>query len=290
MVKAKNINLYLMDGTPTGRVKCTLANWTGLVYRIPRVSIKDAKEIQYLHQTGVYLLFGIDEKTDNPKVYVGQAAIRKNGNGLLGRIEEHVREDWWNTAVIFTNANDSLGQTEISYLENKFYNLAKEKNRYELANMNEPTSGNTTEEKQTELDEYAEYAQLVMGTLGFPVFESKRNNDTSGRKSDNKPTQTLYCHSNNADGSGYRTSEGFLLLKGSVVSPGLTASCPSGTKKLREKYANLINDEFKTTDDIIFTSPSAAASFITGNSRNGNIEWKNKKGVTLKDIESQIAS
>ena len=32
----KNINLFLMDGTMEGRVKCGLANWTGLAYKIPR--------------------------------------------------------------------------------------------------------------------------------------------------------------------------------------------------------------------------------------------------------------
>ena len=32
--RGKSINLFLMDGTATGRVKCTLANWTGVAYKI----------------------------------------------------------------------------------------------------------------------------------------------------------------------------------------------------------------------------------------------------------------
>lgn len=30
MNKSKNFNLFLIDGEVTGRIKCTLANWTGL--------------------------------------------------------------------------------------------------------------------------------------------------------------------------------------------------------------------------------------------------------------------
>ena len=30
MANGKNFNLFLMDGEATGRIKCTLANWTGI--------------------------------------------------------------------------------------------------------------------------------------------------------------------------------------------------------------------------------------------------------------------
>ena len=39
-------------------------------------------------------------------------------------------------------------------------------------------------------------------------------------------------------------------------------------------------------EDILFSSPSGAAAFVCGGSANGNLEWKNAKGVTLKEIES----
>ena len=36
MVKrGKNINLYLIDGDVNRRIKCTLANWTGVIFKIP---------------------------------------------------------------------------------------------------------------------------------------------------------------------------------------------------------------------------------------------------------------
>lgn len=58
-------------------------------------------------------------------VYVGQAGVRKNGEGILFRLQEHKRnpdKDYWTEAVVFTTSNNSFGPTEISYLENRFCN------------------------------------------------------------------------------------------------------------------------------------------------------------------------
>ncbi|MDD3184186.1 MAG: hypothetical protein PHT76_02640 [Anaerostipes sp.] len=33
MARGKSINMYLMDGDVNGRIKCTLANWTGLLLK-----------------------------------------------------------------------------------------------------------------------------------------------------------------------------------------------------------------------------------------------------------------
>ena len=48
MPRGKSLNLYLMDGSVNGRVKCTLANWTGLAFKIPRTALdlcRDRKEL-----------------------------------------------------------------------------------------------------------------------------------------------------------------------------------------------------------------------------------------------------
>lgn len=75
MALGKNINLFLMDGTVEGPIKCTLANWTGVAYKIPRNKIKEAKSIEYLNQTGVYFLLGFCEESDKPVAYIGQAGM-----------------------------------------------------------------------------------------------------------------------------------------------------------------------------------------------------------------------
>lgn len=80
MPRSKTIKLFLMDGEPSGRIKCSLANWTGIAYKIPRTALDKCKDLDILKQSGVYFLFGTD-KADNTVVYIGQAGVRKNGKG-----------------------------------------------------------------------------------------------------------------------------------------------------------------------------------------------------------------
>ena len=153
-VRGKSINLYLMDGSADGRIKCTLANWTGIAYRIPRTDIDLCKDRDHLKQSGVYFLFGVSDETGEPVVYIGQAGERKNGEGILQRLQEHKKssdKDYWTEAVVFTTAGNTFGPTEISYLENRFCTLAVEAKRYVVKNANDPTQGHVTEEKESEL-------------------------------------------------------------------------------------------------------------------------------------------
>lgn len=54
---------------------------------------------------------------------------------------------------MLTTQNNSFGPTEISYLENKFTNMAIETERYKVRNGNDQNPGNVTEEKESELEE-----------------------------------------------------------------------------------------------------------------------------------------
>ena len=80
--RGKSINLYLMDGTAVGRIKCTLANWTGVAYKLPRTELDKCTERDDLRQSGVYFLFGSSDQTGENVVYIGQAGSRKNGEGI----------------------------------------------------------------------------------------------------------------------------------------------------------------------------------------------------------------
>lgn len=73
----KNIQLYLMDGDASGRIKCSLVNWTGVAYKIPRTELDKCKDRADLKQSGVYFLFGKSDETEKEVVYIGQAGARK---------------------------------------------------------------------------------------------------------------------------------------------------------------------------------------------------------------------
>lgn len=296
-MRGKSINLFLMDGTPNGRMKCTLANWTGVAYKIPRTSIEKCLDRGDLKQSGVYFLFGVSDDSGKPVVYIGQAGARKNGEGILNRLQEHKRnpdKDYWNEAVVFTTSNNSFGPTEISYLENRLCSLANSAERYEIKNGNNPTLGNITEEKESELEEFIDFAKVIMGTMGHKVFEPlisepeptiknmSAQNETElelflSRKS-RKSTQTLKA-------SCKQTNEGFVVLKGSLIKKIDSPSIQPGIKKARK---NAIIDETGILQkDVIFRSPSYAAAFVIGGHVNGLTEWKTSDGTTLKELESK---
>jgi len=286
MNNSKSINVFLADGSPNGLIKCTIANWNGVAYKIPRIDLDKYKDRDHLKQTGIYFLFGKNDDDDSDLVYIGQAKERKNGEGILYRLQEHIRnpdKDYWTEAIAFTNNDNSLGPTETYYLEHKFCKIAKDAKRYEVKNGNDPNPGNVKEEKECELEEFIEYAKLVMAILGHKVFipTSEKVSDAEeqllylSKKSDNKKKAT-----------GKLTSEGFLVLKDSYVNPDTSESLNSGYKNLRKKYSAKINiDVLK--EDILFTSPSGASSFVLGRNSDGRTDWKTVDGKSLKDVENE---
>lgn len=281
-VRGKSINLYLMDGESNGRIKCSLTNWTGVAYKIPRTEIDNSKEIEQLSHNGVYFLFGTSENGENV-VYIGQARTRKNGKGLLGRIhEQHPSIDYWTDAVLLTTRDDYFGPTEISYLENRFCNMAKEIGRCFVVNGNEPASGKLTEEKESEMEEFIDYALIVIGALGYKLFTPIVASVRNGVSSENP---LLYMKKGDATAIGVRTPEGFAVLKGSSLSPTLVKSCPENARKYRKQYESKIDKNFVLLEDVLLSSPSAAAAFVGGVSINGNEAWKTKEGVSIKNIE-----
>ncbi len=300
VTRGKSINLYLMDGVASGRIKCTLANWTGVAYKLPRTELDKCKERDDLSQTGVYFLFGTSDLTGENVVYIGQAGVRKNGEGILCRLQEHKRnpdKEYWTEAVVFTTSNNSFGPTEISYLENRFTNLALAAKRYLVKNGNDPSPGNNTEEKESELEEFIDYSKIVMGTLGHRVFESLAEIkqpigiDCNVEMESDGPLLHLKRKSRKSgktiEAECKQTTEGFVVLKGSQIELNDSDSIPPGIKESRQKAK--INGDGILQEDVLFKSPSYAAAFVIGGRANGLIEWKTADGKTLKELENSEA-
>lgn len=293
MKHSKNFNLFLMDGEVTGRIKCTLSNWTGIAYKVPRPYLEKCKDRQDLKQSGVYFLFGKNDDGDD-EVYIGQAGIRKNGEGVLFRVAEHLKDEiYFSDAVMLTTQNNSFGPTEISYLENRFTNMAIDVDRYKVRNGNDPNPGNVTEEKESELEDFIDYSKMVLGVLGYKIFvpivdkelkiEDKIYDDKElllylSRKSGKSNRQI--------EAKCKRTDEGFVVLKDSMIEMIDSIAIPKSIKELRKDCIdkNEIIDG-RISKNYLFNSPSYAAAFVLGTNANGKTSWRTEKGITLKDLE-----
>lgn len=273
MARGKNINLYIKDGIS----KCTIKNWIGVVYIVPRTLVEVGKQIDNLNKSGVYLLLGTTDK-DEEAVYIGQADVRKNERGVLHRIlEPHRSIDYWTESIIFTTVDNSLGATELNYLEYRLHEIALDANRFKVTNGGSPHKGSLPEEKEDEMEDFIDFIRMVVRALGRKVFEPMVTRVPENSIED----QIFRSKGKKASALAKITDDGIVVLKGSQLAEGVTRSAPKQVIKLREKYKEFIDNAFVLTKDVRFASPSAAAGFIGGASLNGNDYWVTDEGVTL---------
>lgn len=286
MSKSTLINLFLIDGTANGRIKCTINSRTGIIFKVPRKDLDKCKSLGVLENDGVYFLFG--EENGKQKIYVGQAGSRKNGKRLLNRLNEHARsadKNFWTEAIILTTLDNSFGATEISWLEHKFCNMAIKAGRCEVINGNEPSPGNITEEKESDLEDHAEFAQLVLSAIGYKVFEPPQKiSSQSVVKLDEEIfylPRKIKRLGRSIDAKMKITPTGYRVLAGSEISPLDDSNLSANMKKLR--HSTKIVDG-KLIEDVEFPSASTAALFVIGNNVNGLQDWKTRDGVPLKNF------
>lgn len=279
----KYIDLYLMDGTANGRCQATLSNWNCDSYKILRGDLKNCDDLPDLRAPGVYFLFGLDDESRQQFVYVGE------GDDVLKRIlQPHTFEkdgSYWTEAVILVTPDESLDKARIKYLENRFHKIVVETNRYIVKNANTPPQPPLQKKVKDMLEEFIMNTKLVMPALGHRVFEPQPSAAQDSADED----ELLYFSRNHGKGgkaTGKVADDGFWVLKGSYILPDVADYVPTGVLKARERFSDQIDAQGILQTDVCFGSPSYAASFVCGKNSNGLIEWKNKAGVTLKELNS----
>ena len=270
----KTIQMCIFDGNPNGRIMCELSNWNGRVYKISRNDLNEFAERNDSNYTGIYFLFGKDDD-NNDTVYVGEA------ERMLIRLKQHLKDvNYWNDCVAVISKDNVLNKAHVKYLENKFYNLAKDANRASLINNTVPTCSSISEFDEAMLEEFIENARLLVNTLGYKVFDKI---EISVAEKD-----LMYINATRGvEAKGIMVSNGFMVMSGSHIAVDTTPSMPESLKNLRIKLITkqIISTDFVFQNDYIFTSPSVAAAVVMGRSANGRTEWKTIDNRSIKDIE-----
>lgn len=282
MAYGKSIELFLANGTADSLITAELSNWNGKAIKIPRIEVSDCKRDD-IKGAGVYFLF-CKEEDDSDSVYIGELET------IQERLNQHIRDYnadkekfYWTTAVIFLGRD--LNKALIRYLEDRFVQIARESKRYKVLTKN--TYGKTVmKESQTAaMEEFIDNVRILINALGYKVLEPTVHNDPNSTVDD----EALFLNLGNASGKGMVTTEGFVLFAGAVLNEKTSEkSLSKGAATLRKKHlaSNKVKD-FVTTEDILFSSSSAAADFVTGYSVSGPATWKNAAGVTLKELEAK---
>lgn len=283
MAYGKSIELFLVNGTADSLIIAELSNWNGKAIKIPRIEISSCNRDD-ITQAGVYFLF-CKEDDGSDSVYIGEAENVKD------RLVQHLRDYqsekekyYWSTAVVFIGRD--LNKALIRYLENRFVEIARASKRYFVLTKNTYRNTVMKESQIAVMEEFVDNVKILINALGYKVLEPFAQVDPSNDTVDDK---LLYITSGSVNATGKVTAEGFVVFAGATLNEKMSVrSLSAGMQKQRQKLfdSSKVNN-LVTTEDILFSSSSAAADFILGYSVSGPRTWKTKDGRTLKELEDK---
>lgn len=278
-MRGKTIQIFLTDGSPRGIKTAEITSNNELATFIPRTKINEALKRKEVSSPGVYFLFGIDESSTEPVIYIGQS------RNCLERIKSHdQKKDFWNYVVIITSKTNSFSQTHIEFLEELAISKAIEANRYRLKNAVNPKKFDVSEMLEADLLDNFDTIKILLSTLSFTIYEKLE----SFNHTDNK--KILTCKGTISEGKGEYVNDGFVVFKGSTARKEITPSAMKTITPVREKLIMQgvfidKGDNYEFTKNYLFNSPSAASDQVLGRSSNGWLTWKSNKGETLDELE-----
>jgi len=278
----KTIELFLVNGTADSFVIAELLNWNGKAIKIPRIEVSSCYR-EDITQAGVYFLF-CKEDDGSDSVYIGEA------ENIKERLVQHLRDYqseketyYWSTAVVFIGRD--LNKALIRYLENRFVEIARASKRYLVLTKNTYRNTVMKESQVAVMEEFVDNVKILINALGYKVLEPFVQMDASTTSVDD---ELLYIKSGSVNATGKVTTEGFVVFAGATVNEkmALKSLSPGMLKQRQKLFDSSKVENLITTEDILFSSSSAAADFILGYSASGPRTWKTKDGKSLKEIES----
>ncbi len=277
------IKLFLPQGDAKRLRVGEVSNWTGKALAAPRTELDDLLAREELDSAGVYFLLGTNPDTGNPQAYIGEAEV------IRDRLKQHKAKalEFWNSIVIFVSKDENLTKAHVRFLENRLWQESKIAGRYELENVN----GSNPKLPESDREDMEVFLSRIKQVL--PVLGSDLLTPIAGSAKPSKSQPNLVCKIKSAVAQGRRTEAGFVVFKDStavlVLRPSAENQHPF-VVALRQKLiqnGTLIKKDgvYVFSQNVEFSSPSAAAAVIHGGGANGLTAWRDTTGRTLKELE-----
>ena len=267
----KTITTYLIDGDPKGTQYAFISNKICQMFVVPRSNLSYLNTQEKLQKPAFYILLGEDEST-KPQAYIGETENFKE------RVKGHdSKKSFWQKALIFVSKDADMTKVDVQYIEYKAITEAKKANAFVLSdNKQIPKAPNLPEHQQDSMDEFFEDVKFLASFIGCNIFELSQP----------KEEHIFYTKGRGCNAKGFYSSEGFTVLKGSIVAPTMVPSFnwKEKRRKMLQDYTSNENEILVLTSDKTFSSPSTAADFCIGSSNNGWLVWKDKNGNTLDSV------
>lgn len=309
MGTGRSVRLYLVDGVASGILTAEIMNWTGHVLAAPRTRIESVLKRDELARTGVYFLIGPDDQDSGlDRVYVGE------GDEIGKRLYQHNKEkDFWERFIAVTSKDMNLTKAHVRYLEGRLIAMLKAARKVVVENANAPDFKLLPEADIADMEAFLEEIGLVLPVIGVTFLQTTSRNRSQDLDQKETPTISGMIASSGAEMYSnsivFRLENGkakisaraleadgeFVILAGSVGSLKERESFHDRLKAIRdEAFASgrarkLDDSNFIIEQDIALSSPSAAAVFLFGTSRNGRTDWLVEgKGQTYGDWKDSI--
>lgn len=276
------IKIFLAHGDPKRLRTAELSNWTGKAVAGPRSEFDSVLAREESLNSGVYFLTGVDPETGKSAVYIGEA------ESIRDRVKSHLDKDFWNHIVFFTSKDENLTKAHVRYLEGRLIEQAKQAGRSIVKNS-QSSGARLPESDREDMEIFLEKIHQLLPVLGVEVLVPTTINATGVAE-----LQKLSCEIKGLKATGHLTPNGIVVLAGSQA---VLNERPSSQKypwplNMRQKLKDdgilaVESDHLLFTQDMEFSSPSAAAAVIHGGHANGLTAWKNIDGKTLKELESK---
>lgn len=276
MAFGRSLELYFIDGRPEGMLTAQVFNWTGHVLKTPRTQIRAALERPEARYTGVYLLIG--ERDGRPLVYIGE------GEDIATRIRDHeAKRDWWGDAILITTSADALHKAHAKYLEARLVEQARDVGAVDLDNANTPLGSSLSEAATANMEEFLDTLFIVLPALGLTFFSSPKRptEDKTSTETMAYPRFKLVTRKNGIEATAFLRGSEFIMEKGSKIRAKWEGAGPhdAGYRKLHAELVasgamDISSSPAELSENVAFSSPSAAAAVANGRPANGRLEWK----------------
>jgi hypothetical protein len=287
----RSIRIFLVDGVPSGTRTAELGLSTIKALVVPRASLATVTQRPEVQKTGVYVLVGQDSELPNLKrIYIGE------GDTAINRISTHNKDagkDFWDEVVLFVSKDENLTKAHVRYVEARLIALAKTAKRSVVTNGTAPDEqGMLPEPDQVEMDEFIGQARLLLGALGYDIFEPPKSPPANAPvvAAAQQPLVPVVPTFKFAAGSYDATmvvdqnSGQFIVQSGSRARKAETPSLQPTYKNLRAQLVqsgvleDLDEGSYRFTQDYAFSAPTPAAQVVCGTTANGRTAWKTDPG------------
>lgn len=278
----RTIQLFLVDGKPTGLRKASIHGWTGVLFVSGTSAFGELTAREEVDRTGVYILSGPDpDKPGGTRAYVG------SGNSVAERIKQSaVKRDFWETAIAVTTSDDDLSKGHAEFLEARLIQVAAQAGRVMLDNGTQPDTlrRRLPEADVANMEQFLANLRIILPVIGLDMLKPQPKAVTqTARPVEERTTgevQFEIRHKSGVKATAVEEDGEFVILEGSEALPGTPSH--NSYASLRQK---LIDDSvlaersqggWTFARPWSFSSPSAAASVVLDRNANGRTEWKVK--------------